>query len=82
MKANVNYVRNCPALPYAPPEILFEITEITRFSSKSEIKKIAIIIITGIYHYCANFASEDYAQKKKIQTHQFTVQSYNHLVCF
>ena len=27
-------------------------------------------------------ASEDYAQKKKIQTHQFTVQSYNHLVCF
>ena len=35
-----------------------------------------------IYHYYANFASEDYAQKKKIQTHQFTVQSYNHLVCF
>ena len=32
-------VTNCYQISYAPPEILFEITEITRFS-KSEIKKI------------------------------------------
>ena len=44
--------------------------------------RLYIYIYFFIYHYCANFASEDYAQKKKIQTHQFTVQSYNHLVCF
>ena len=35
-------VTNCCQISYAPPEILLEITEITRFS-KPEIKKIDMV---------------------------------------
>ena len=38
-------VKGSPTVAYAPPEILFEIIEITRFS-KSEIKKIDMVTST------------------------------------
>ena len=60
------------------------------FNNKEQISElkametgICLLIIIIIYHYCANFASEGCAQGEKYRyTYIFTIELYNHLICF